>query len=135
MRSSVVALLCLVCVSLAACDTRIVDERSPAAPTPIVVTPTPTPSSPVPAPTVALFIAEPTRVFLGSTVVLRWDVTLPPGTAVSTPVSVRVDPAPGTVPVTGVAVVQPFARGLYTAVLTAETTGGRASRVVQVQVD
>jgi FAD/FMN-containing dehydrogenase len=49
--------------------------------------------------------------------------------------SVRVDPAPGTVPLTGVALVQPFARGLYTAVLTAETSGGRSSRVVQVIVD
>lgn len=120
---------------LAGCDTHIVDERSPTSPTPIVVTPTPTPSAPVPAPTVALFTAEPSRVFLGSTIVLRWDVTLPLGTPTSTPISVRVDPAPGTVPATGVAVVQPFARGLYTAVLTAETSGGKSSRVVQVSVE
>jgi hypothetical protein len=71
---------------------------------------------------------------LGSPIVLRWDVTLPPGTAINTPVTVRVDPAPGTVQLTGAAIVQPFARGLYTAVLTAETTGGRTSRVVQVLV-
>jgi len=127
---------CLLVLGGVACDYQIVDERSPTSPTPIVYQPptTPTPAV-VPTPTVALFSAEPTRIFLGSTVVIRWDVTLPPGTAVTIPVSVRVDPAPGTVPMTGVALVQPFTRGLYTAVLTAETTGGRSSRVVQVIVD
>jgi len=119
-------------LGLPSCTYKVVDERSPTQPTPIVVT-APAPAV-VPTPTVALFTAEPSTIVLGSPIVLRWDVTLPPGTAISTPVTVRVDPAPGTVQLTGAAIVQPFARGLYTSVLTAETTGGRTSRVVQVLV-
>lgn len=127
MRSS--AVLCLLLLSLAACDTRIVDERSPTSPSPLVVTPI------TPAPTIALFTAEPSRTFLGGTIVLRWDVGLPASASVNTPLSVHVDPLPGDVPAKGVAVIQPFARGLYTAVLTAETQGGRVSRAVQVIVE
>ena len=122
-------------LGLVSCTYKVVDERgsvNPTQPTPIVVT-APAPAV-VPTPTVALFTAEPSTITLGSPIVLRWDVTLPPGTAINTPVTVRVDPAPGTVQLTGAAIVQPFARGLYTSVLTAETTGGRTSRVVQVLV-
>lgn len=125
------ALIVLVAVvlSLAGC-TRIYQYPALTEPSPLPTTPV----AVVPVPTVALFTAEPSQITLGATVVLRWDVTLPPGTAAAV-ASVRVDPQPGAVPLTGVAVVQPFARGFYTAVLTAETTGGRASRVVQVLVN
>lgn len=132
MRSCVGPSLVLFLLCLSTSCT-ITDERGTVtAPTPIIVTAPP--PVVVPTPTVALFTAEPSSIMLGSPIVLRWDVTLPPGTAINTPVTVRVDPAPGTVQLTGAAIVQPFARGLYTAVLTAETTGGRTSRVVQVLV-
>jgi hypothetical protein len=126
------AFIVLIIVAALAGCTRIYQYPALTEPTPL---PTPPVIAVVPVPTVALFTAEPSQITLGATVVLRWDVTLPLGTATGAAVSVRVDPQPGAVPLTGVAVVQPFARGFYTAVLTAETTGGRASRVVQVLVN
>lgn len=130
-------LFVLALVLLAACDYRIVDERG-ITPTPIPIpTPTPAPTPPpVPIPMINVFIAEPARVFLlGGRISLRWDVSLPTGTPLSTPMLVRIDPQPGTVPALGSTIVQPFERGVQTFFLTAETTGGRASRVVQVVVD
>lgn len=123
----------VVIVSLAGvrCDVSVRD-REPAFSTTATTAPTPVLG---PMPTIALFIGEPSRIFLGQLITLRWDVTLP-SFGVASPLNVRVDPQPGAVPSTGVALVQPIQRGLFTAVLTAETTGGqRVSRFIQVLVE
>lgn len=93
----------------------------PTSPTPIVNTPTS-------APVISLFAADSITVRLGQTVTLRWEVEGKDAT-------VRIDPAPGNVPLVGSAVVAaPSVTGTLAYTLTAKNSAGTVQRFVTVTV-
>lgn len=91
-------------------------------------TPT-TPTAPtVTTPVISLFAHDSITVRLGQTVTLRWEVE-------GKDTTVRIDPAPGNVPLVGSAVVAaPSITGTLNYTLTAKNSAGTVQRFVTVTV-